>query len=731
MNTKGLSKTLSTILNFLTVAVVSLPVIIIFTPTSDAINFPKHIFIIFSAFLTLTLWTLGFIFRKKVTATISPILVPVFLLAVASIVSVIFGTSPFPEALLGQTGLSVSLLILFLVGSSRPKRVSGWIQAGLIASASALALISLLSYLGILDTLGFWGTVGKMFTPAGGLITHLIFLGGVLPLAIGALKDTKVGPLGAQGPTFNPTAKALKQLGSLAGIILIIGGIAVGSANYLQNRMALRQLPLSSGWQIAIETLKISPFVGVGPNGYLAAFTQYRPLSSNNGDLWNVRFQSAGNELLQRFTENGIIGLAALLLLAYNVYKVYKTYNSYTPSGLGASLAIFGAGLLIEPLNVVSVTLLLGLLLMMVLSVKGNTAAYEKGGASIYDVILGIVALKKGIVSVNVAPPSAAGDLSAVSVTKPVETTIYSKILGWVFFVPSLVIAGLTFYMGGRAFAAEIEYRKALVGVAGNDGTAAYNQLIKTITMNPWFDTYHRQYADINLRLANSLAAQKDLSDQDRTNVSQLIQQAIREGKIAVQLDANDVRNWEELSVIYRALINVADGARDWTIVSYSEAIRRDPVNPLLRLDLGGVFYSLKDWDSAIRTFQTAVSLKPDYANAYYNLALAYEQAGKSGEAVKAMQSAVQNLDTKSPDYDAAVKKLDELAKAVQPTTNNQQPTTGGSSKEPLIKPQPLPTAGPGANKVDLGPKEAPPVTPTPTVTPTETNISITPTPSI
>jgi tetratricopeptide (TPR) repeat protein len=230
--------------------------------------------------------------------------------------------------------------------------------------------------------------------------------------------------------------------------------------------------------------------------------------------------------------------------------------------------------------------------------------------------------------------------------------------------------------------------------------------------------------------LANSLAAQKDLSDQDRTNVSQLIQQAIREGKIAVQLDANDVRNWEELSVIYRALINVADGAKDWTTVSYSEAIRRDPVNPLLRLDLGGVFYSLKDWESAIRTFQTAVSLKPDYANAYYNLALAYEQAGKSTDAVRAMQSAVQSLDAKSPDYEAAIKKLEELAKKAKEELGASSQETVGTSKEPLTKPQPLPTAGPGANKVDLGPKEAPPVTPTPTTEPTQTpDVVLSPTP--
>lgn len=729
MNTKGLSKTLSTILNLLTVAVIALPPVIIFTLTSDAISFPKHIFVIYSAFAGLTLWTLGFILRKKVTATVSPVLVPVFLLAAASVISVIFGTSPFPESLLGQTGLSVSLLILFLIGSSRPKRVSGWIMAGLIASAAVVALTNLLSYLGVLDALGFLGTVGKMFTPAGGQITHLIFLAGILPLAIGFLKGAhKVAPSEAEGATF----RSLKQLGALAGIVLIVGGIALGAANYFQNRAAFRTLPLSSGWQIAIETLKISPFVGVGPNGYLAAFTQYRPLSSNNGDLWNVRFQSAGNEIFQRFTENGIIGLAALLLLAYNIYNVYNLYKNYAPSGLGAALAIFGAGLLLEPLNVVTISLLLGLLLIMVLSVKGNAAAYEAGNASIYDVILGIVALKKGIVSVNVAPPSAAGDLSAASTAKPVETTSYSKILGWTFFVPSLAISALVFYLGGRAFAAEIEYRKALVGVAANDGTTAYNQLIKTITLNPWFDTYHRQYADINLRLANSLAAQKDLSDQDRTNVSQLIQQAIREGKIAVQLDSNDVRNWEELAIIYRALINVADGARDWTITAYSEAIRRDPVNPLLRLDLGGVFYSLKDWESAIRTFQTATSLKPDYANAYYNLALAYEQGNKLTDAVRAMQAAVQSLDSKSPDYEGAVKKLEELAKKAKEESGIRDQEATGTSKEPLTKPQPLPTAGPGANKVDLGPKEAPPVTPTPTVAPTQTpDVVLSPTPAI
>ena len=76
----------------------------------------------------------------------------------------------------------------------------------------------------------------------------------------------------------------------------------------------------------------------------------------------------------------GCIGLAALILLAYNVYKVYKVYNELYPFGTWGSIFgnLRGPEFLLEPLNVITISLLLGLLLIMVLSVKGNAAAYEK-----------------------------------------------------------------------------------------------------------------------------------------------------------------------------------------------------------------------------------------------------------------------------------------------------------------------------------------------------------------
>ena len=40
------------------------------------------------------------------------------------------------------------------------------------------------------------------------------------------------------------------------------------------------------------------------------------------------------------------------------------------------------------------------------------------------------------------------------------------------------------------------------------------------------------------------------------------------------------------------------------------------------------LYYQLGNYDNAAKEFQIAINLKPDYANAYYNLGHAYEAKG-------------------------------------------------------------------------------------------------------
>jgi len=83
------------------------------------------------------------------------------------------------------------------------------------------------------------------------------------------------------------------------------------------------------------------------------------------------------------------------------------------------------------------------------------------------------------------------------------------------------------------------------------------------------------------------------------------------------------------------------------------KAIQLDPMNPALRLAVGEIYYSIKNYDLAIRFFTDAVNLKPDYTNAYYDLAIAYREKGDFNDAQLIAQQSLTliNKGTDPKDY--------------------------------------------------------------------------------
>jgi predicted Zn-dependent protease len=212
------------------------------------------------------------------------------------------------------------------------------------------------------------------------------------------------------------------------------------------------------------------------------------------------------------------------------------------------------------------------------------------------------------------------------------------------------------------------------------------------------------------LALANALAANPDLSDQDQATVSQLVQQSIREAKNAIAIDPNNAIYWTNLAGIYQQLINLAEGADQWTIASYQQAATLEPTNPALALSLGGVYYSLKTYGEAINWFQRSVNLKPDFANGYYNLAIAHRDAGDYAQAAGAMQAVLGLVEADSGDYQIASRELDDIKSKLQAA----QPQQETAEPETLTPPQPLPS--PIEEPIQLPQEEVapPPVSPSP-----------------
>ena len=263
-------------------------------------------------------------------------------------------------------------------------------------------------------------------------------------------------------------------------------------------------------------------------------------------------------------------------------------------------------------------------------------------------------------------------------------------------------------FNGYKIYAADIQFRNSLVAATANDGGKTYETQRQALILNPYNDQYHRAYANTNLQLATSISQSENPSDQDRNNITQLIQQAIREGRAAITVQPNNPANWEALANIYRQLIGVAQDAPQWTTATYAQAINIDPNNPRLRLELGGVYFQLQDFATAQRFFEQAVTLKPNYANAHYNLARAYVEQDQIEAAVNQYNAVLSLIDRSSADYQRAMDEQDLLKKQLGRTTTPEDEAAAAPETQ-LSVPQPIATPTPGEEQIDLGEDVAPP----------------------
>jgi len=254
-----------------------------------------------------------------------------------------------------------------------------------------------------------------------------------------------------------------------------------------------------------------------------------------------------------------------------------------------------------------------------------------------------------------------------------------------------IITLGSLYYYTGRFLVADLHHRAALEKITTNDGLAVYNELISANQLNPYNNIYHTDLAQTSFALANSIATSKgpteaspsgSLTAEDRQNIQTLISQAISEGRVAVALSPNSPLYWEVLGAIYRQISGVAENALLFSLESYGQAIQKDPLNPNLRLVVGGIYYSVQNYDLAIRFFSDAVNLKPDLANGYYNLSVALKSKGDLKSAIAAAERTVSILEPTSADYKAASEFLAQLKQEDEVATKKSTETTPPAAKQ-------------------------------------------------
>lgn len=427
------------------------------------------------------------------------------------------------------------------------------------------------------------------------------------------------------------------------------------------------QLPPSISWKITAGTLRDSPLIGTGPATYLFNFTAYKPVEFNLLKYWNFTFDTAYNEIFQTLGTLGLLGflsLSLILLIVINICR--KTLNSSSELAVSLSISAIVAVLLFFFHATTLVSMTITVVIFATLMVLQETKPVK-----ITEVTFG---------TKNQNEKNAGFDLLPI-----------------IIFVIFLIIALPALFYIYQTFSSDIYHRRALSQISIN-GKLSYEYLQKAESLNPYIDLYREDMAQINFALANTIASQKNpasssgsLSEADKKTIQTLLSQAITEAKVGVTLSPLSSRNWSTLGQIYRNITGVAQNALTFSLDAYGRAIQRDPYNPILRLNVGGIYYSVKNYDSAIRFFTDAVNLKPDYANAYYNLAIAMRDKGDTPNAILIAQQAVSLLQKDvnfrtNPDYIRATELLSNLKK--KSTDKNSLPAPAAQTQSSLTNPK-------------------------------------------
>jgi tetratricopeptide (TPR) repeat protein len=605
---------------------------------------PKEIFGAVAISLILILWSVRSIIKKETSFSIGKFDLGVLLVLLVYIISAVVKSPNKMEAFFFPgtvTFIIISALFYFLVNQF-DKRTKNMVLVALFGSGIFLSISILFTQLGIFSKIPQLPVFMRnaAFNPVGGALPAALYLLAILPIGIVLVIKEK---------------ELVKRIFWAVASAVIVFGLTIMVASLLPGKPQALVFPsLQTSWEIVIETLKASPIWGTGPDNYVSAFNAFRSVTYNQTALWLARFSTANNFYFTLITELGFAGLAAISVLLIGIYRSLvvgfrqKNWDMIPLALLVILFAIF-------PSAPVLVFLLMAFL-----------AIFSKSE-------------EKSVSLATTRVPSAI-------IAAPI-------LIG----IVALAIFGTT------AVKAELTYKKSLTALSQNDAKNTYDLMVKAVSQNPYVDRYHASLAQVEMAIATSIANNKDLTETDRTNITQLISQAINEGKATVTLNPGRSGNWEILAQIYGNIMPFAQGADQFAIQTYTQAVALDPINPNLRIALGGIYYSLGRYDEAIDAFKLAIMTKADYANAHYNLAIAYREKKDYDNAIAEMNNVLALVAKDSPDYTLAQTTLADLEKskpAVAKSTGTEN-LTPPQKTETIIEPP-----------IEL-PKEAtPPATP-------------------
>jgi tetratricopeptide (TPR) repeat protein len=672
------------ILNYFPVALTFLVPVFFLTTSTEYYEYNKFVLFLSGTILLTVFWILKLLLKTKVYITKSSLDTPIWLYLIVFTLSTLLSANQLDSIFGTQTKWVPSLIALvtfilyfYIISTNlRSLQAIKYSIYGFIAGGSISSLVAILSYYGLkLSSADFMSI--PTFNLAGsleiaGLVASVSFLFGV-----SVFYNTKASVnKGLSFLSIILNFMALTIIWHIPSLVLAIVGFIYINLTFVRNLKTVRtelitvtgfalvwimllSIPLTSkfikvgnfqieptldlqtSWAMAASVLRDRPIWGMGPNTFGMIFNQNKPLQMNEGPYWDYNFTRPLNQVLEDLSSLGLLGM---LVSAYFIFRLFELVKH-----------MFSKKEEFTPVHQALLIPIVGIPLYHLLangSTQSNFIFYTYLGIFV-SLVAGFGKDKKSediYISVK--------SFSTLEVSDQPET---KEKFQYFAIIPLIGIASAIGYYSTFNIQGEYFFRKAINSALANDAYGVYNNQINARNAFPRRDAYHTAIAQTNLNLAITLANKPQLNDQEKEAVQTLISEAIRSTRLATEnLNPLSLNNWVVRASIYRTLIGVTSDADQWTIGALSNAIQLDPANPNLRMDLGTIYFTKQDYLTAANLFKQATQLKPNYANAHYNLAQALIKVEAYDSAVSSLEITKSLLPSTSPDLDRLNKEIDD-----------------------------------------------------------------------
>lgn len=377
-------------------------------------------------------------------------------------------------------------------------------------------------------------------------------------------------------------------------------------------------------WQIARDVLRDRPLTGSGPGTWIYDYSRYRIPAVNVSPFWTYRFERGLSSFFTIIAMLGLVGVSLWLILVLSAVtkSAMHLVGEKNDDRWQAYLTVFAGW--------ATVTF---------------TAFVYNYNIAHHFVFWLLLALLGSLV--------ASGQIQVDARKSPLMLTVLS-----VKFI-ILSVAGISVvWLAGQRLVADAKYSASVQSYrTGKPIQESIQSLESAVALNRLNDVYYRNLSQAYLIQASQQMQTVPEEDRAKT-VNASIAKAIEYARQAADLSPSNVDNWSNLAVIYQSITAFTRGADEFALKNYQEALSREPNNPVFYNEIGKLYILRADayrtllssndektkveaqnnvkseLDKAAEQLNQSIQVKPDFAQAHYNLGILYERQGRIKDAI-------------------------------------------------------------------------------------------------